>query len=163
MGAFPLYPDQTSGGGGGGGTIGGTIDSEQIAYGTGVDTIGGNNNLKWINGTTTLAIGGNLYVTKVPILSKVRSVAVSDTALASDFKIRVVPVPAASVTITLDAVANFSAGQILVIKDGNGFASVATPLTISSGDLIDGAASQIFTIGWTCIWLQCTGTTWDII
>ncbi len=162
--SYILTPDRTQGGGGGGGgAIGGTIAADQVAYGTALDTIGGTNNLKWINGTTTLAIGGNLYVTKALVFSKSRTTAVSDTALATDLKIRVVPVPPAAITITMDTVANFSAGQIVIIKDGNGFASAGTPLTISSVDLIDGLVSQVFTVAWTCVWLQCTGTTWDII
>lgn len=46
------------GGGGGGGTIGGTINTNQVAFGTALDTIGGSNNLTWITGTNSLA-GGN--------------------------------------------------------------------------------------------------------
>jgi hypothetical protein len=45
--------------GGGGGTIGGTIATGQIAYGTAADTIGGSNNLFWNSGTNTQAITGN--------------------------------------------------------------------------------------------------------
>lgn len=52
---------KTDTGGGGGGSINGTIAANQVAFGTGADTIGGSNNFKWTNGTGVLEtyFGGN--------------------------------------------------------------------------------------------------------
>ena len=49
--------DDGPGGGGGGGGIGGTIDEYQIAFGTGLDTIGGSALLEWNYGTSILSLG----------------------------------------------------------------------------------------------------------
>ena len=45
--------------GGGGGTIGGTIAANEVAFGTGADTIGGSANLTWDNATSALAVIGD--------------------------------------------------------------------------------------------------------
>lgn len=57
----------TLGGGGGGGTISGSIAAGQVAFGTALNTIGGNNNLFWDNLNERLGIGINvpLYVLDV--------------------------------------------------------------------------------------------------
>jgi hypothetical protein len=57
----------TIGGGGGGGTINGSIAAGQVAFGTALNTIGGNNNLFWDNSNARLGIGINvpLYVLDV--------------------------------------------------------------------------------------------------
>lgn len=44
---------------GGGGTIGGTIAANEVAFGTGADTIGGSANFTWDNATSALAIVGD--------------------------------------------------------------------------------------------------------
>ena len=44
---------------GGGGTIGGTIAANEVAFGTGADTIGGSANLEWNNATSVLSIVGD--------------------------------------------------------------------------------------------------------
>jgi hypothetical protein len=49
-----------SGGGGGGGTIGGTIAANEIAFGNGVDSIGGDGRLEWNPGTGVLTVYDNL-------------------------------------------------------------------------------------------------------
>lgn len=49
----------TIGGGGGGGTISGTIATNQVAFGTSANTIGGTNNLWWDNASTFLGINTN--------------------------------------------------------------------------------------------------------
>lgn len=49
------------GGGGGGGTIGGSIATNQVAFGSAANTISGSNNLTWVNSTGILSasFGGN--------------------------------------------------------------------------------------------------------
>ena len=46
-----------NGSGGGGGTIGGTIDTTQVAFGTAGNTIGGDSNFSYTTGTGTLLLG----------------------------------------------------------------------------------------------------------
>lgn len=50
-------------GGGGGGSISGTIAANQVAFGSGVNTIAGSNNLTWLNatGVFTVGLGGDRY------------------------------------------------------------------------------------------------------
>ena len=73
--------------GGGGGTIDGTIASAEIAFGTGVDTIGGSSNLTW-NGNTVFvessvdASGITVQDTGVSVITDVQSGAIS---MASGF------------------------------------------------------------------------------
>lgn len=158
-----LLPPQTSGSSGGGGTIGGSIAANQVAVGSGVNTISGSANLQW-NGST-LTVNGAIYGTGALVLSKTTSTAVSYSMAATDLFLRVIPVPPAAITITLPAVATASTGQIYVIKDGNGFAGVGTELTISAqaGETIDGSLTQVFNTPWVSIMVRNTGSTWDII
>ena len=44
---------------GGGGTISGTIAANEVAFGTGADTVGGSANFEWNNSTSVLAITGD--------------------------------------------------------------------------------------------------------
>ena len=48
------------GSGGGSGTIGGSIANTQVAFGTGVDTIGGSGNLRWTGSVLSVGDGGTL-------------------------------------------------------------------------------------------------------
>lgn len=157
--------DRTQGGGGGGGgTIGGTIAANQIAYGTGVDTIGGNANLTYNAGLFTLN-GAAIFTGDGFVWGKQTSTAIDYTVLVSDFLIRVVPVPPAVRTITLPFVATTTVGQIFIIKDGNGFAGVGTELVISAraAETIDGALTQSFNTPYVSVMVRNTGATWDII
>ena len=71
--------------GGGGGSISGTIASAEIAFGTGVDTIGGSSNLTW-NGNTVLvespvdASGITVQDTGVTVITDIQSGAINMTS-----------------------------------------------------------------------------------
>lgn len=168
MRAFPLYPNQTEGGGGGGGgTINGTIAANQIAYGTGVDTIGGSANLTYNSGLFTLN-GAAIFTGDGFVWGQQSSTAVDYNVLLTDFLVRVVPVPASTITITLPSVITATTGQVFFIKDGNGFASVGTPLIISAraGETIDGALTQSFTNSgstYVSVMVRNNGSSWDIL
>ena len=58
-----------------GARVSGTIASGQVAFGTGVNTVGGSNNLFWDNGNQRLGIGGN------PSLSDLRIVKTTNITL----------------------------------------------------------------------------------
>src|SRR5688572_530178 len=160
MGTTPIFPSQTyGGGGGGGGTIGGAIAANQIAYGTGVNTIGGNANFTYNAGLFTLD-GAAIFTGDGFVWGQQTSTAVNYVVLVTDFLIRVVPVPPASITITLPFVATTTVGQIFIIKDGIGFAAPGTPLIISAraGETVDGALTQSFTVAYSSIMVRNEGT-----
>ncbi len=168
MGAIPIEPSRTAGGsGGGGGSIGGTIAANQVAYGTGVDTIGGSANLTY-NGSIFTVNGAAVFTGNGFVWGKQSSTAVDYNVLLTDFVVRVVPVPAGTITITLPAVGTATTGQVFIIKDGNGFASLATPLIISAraGETIDGALTQTFVNSgstYVSVMVRNNGSSWDIL
>ncbi len=165
MRAIPLTPSQTDGaGGGGGGTIGGTIAVNQIAYGTALNTIGGSANLTYTGGLFQL-IGAAIFKGDGFVWGQQSSTAINYNVLLTDFLVRVVPVPPATITITLPSVITSTVGQVFIIKDGNGFASIGTPLIISAraAETVDGALTQSFIAPYVSVTVRNTGATWDII
>lgn len=169
-----LEPSQTYGGGGGGGTIGGSIASPQVAFGTAANTIGGSNFLTWDNANKNLGVGGSSATSTLHDFgsvnfSKVVSTAVNYTALASDYQIDCNPVPPAAITITLPSsgAAGIGYGKRFMISDVVGGAAVGTPITIAAagGETIDGAATFVINVAWSSIEIRSQGGTngWKVI
>lgn len=99
---------------------------------------------------TYLGIGYRSIVTKIAGYTAT----VTDNVILCD-------ATAGAITIDLPAAATAS-GKVLVIKKIDATANTVT-IDGDTGDLIDGAATQVISAQWTAIEIVCNGTAWYII
>ena len=133
-------------GGGGTGTIGGTIASGEIAFGSGVDTIGGSANLTW-NGNTVFvespvdASGITIQDTGVTVITDLQSGAINMT---SGFDQAYVSGKDVLLRFTAD-----TAGGLIATIAAIDETSALAPLDLEIGELqiggVSGVAGQVLT------------------
>lgn len=103
--------------------------------------------------TGTMALSGGLIHKRVEVIT-------SYTASANDYFLAVTGVPT---SILFDAT-SFSAGQVIIIKDESGNASVANKITLSPGasQTIDGAGNLLISSPYGSVLLYSNGSNWFI-
>ena len=128
---------------------------------TGFTSLSGNVDLGDGGGDTVNIVGGTLNVQNGFVLSQITYKGENYSISAGDYLIDA----AAGFTMTLPSVNNVNGGTVFVIKNGNGDASVASPVTItgSGPGTIDGENSIKLESSYAAVTLVASGSAWLVL